>query len=322
MIRAIISLLASILTAVQAVLIYTGAQGLCLNDGCEIVDNMTKVSPLFFNITGFLYFQALFWLFLWGRYGSEYWHKLARLLLLAGLTAEAVLVFFQHSIAATFCSYCLVIFGFIVLLNLCCGLRQLLRGLVLFAAVLVACFSLQFTSPGSGKEVSLDAGSMAMLSGEKEGVRLYLFFSSTCEHCEKVIAAIDGENTCTVRFNPVDRVERFPMPEATLFQTYEPQVNRSLLQALSLKEVPVLLAITEGDSLVLKGEKRIREYLAKTCRQSPPPDYSGTSSIPSAGYSFLPDETKSIEGACAVDTDCDPPLPASGAGQNPGTSNR
>lgn len=45
MIRAIISFLASILTAAQAVFLYTGAKGLCFNDGgCEIVDRMTNVS--------------------------------------------------------------------------------------------------------------------------------------------------------------------------------------------------------------------------------------------------------------------------------------
>ena len=306
MIRAIISFLASVLTAVQAVLLHTGAKGLCFNDGCEIVDSMTNISPMFFNVAGFLFFQALFWLFICGRRGSEYWHKLARLLLLAGLAAEAVLVFFQHAIATVFCSYCLVIFAVIVLLNLCCGLRQLVRGLVIFVAVLATCFSLQFRHPANDKGLSLDAGSMAMINGKKDGVKLYLFFSASCPHCEKVLEAMGNENTCSVRFNPIEKIEKFSLPNAALFADYDPQVNRVLLQSLSINEVPILLAKAGDETLILKGERRIREYLEKTCRRSRSIDYSGTSNKVSSGYTFLPEGPKAKEDACVVDTDCDP----------------
>ncbi|MDK9708124.1 MAG: hypothetical protein OEL83_13865 [Desulforhopalus sp.] len=313
MIRAIISFLASVLTAVQGVLLYTGEKGLCLNDGCAIVDSMTKVSPLVFNIAGFVFFQVLFWLFWCGRKGAGYWHKLARLLLLAGLSAEAVLVFFQQAIATVFCSYCLVIFAIIVLLNICCGLLQLFRGLVIFAAVFVTCLSLQFSSSAGGKEKTLDSGSMAMLAGKQGGAGLYLFFSSTCSHCEKVIEAIGSDNICSVRFNPIDEIEQLQVTGATIFPDYDIQVNRSLLQTLSIKEIPVLLAMTKDDTRVLKGEKRIRDYLDENCRPVRVKEFSGVSSARPSGYSFLPGSEKPEDDACAVDTDCDtPPLPGVG----------
>jgi hypothetical protein len=302
MVRAIISFLASVLAAVQAVLIYSGARALCLNDGCEIVDSMTTVSPLYFNIAGLLFFQTLFWLFLRGRYGSEYWHKLARLLLLAGLVAEAVLVFFQYSIAGIFCSYCLIIFAVIVLLNLCCGLRQAVRGAVLFTAVLAACFSLQFTPPARSGG-TLDEGSIAMVSGDRDGIRLYLFFSASCGHCEKVIEAIGADNSCVVRFNPVERIENFHLSEAVLFPEYDPRINLALLGSLAIKEVPVLIAMAPDQSLVLSGEVRILEYLGKTCRKTDVKD--GTAVIGQSGAAFLPGLGKAEDDGCAVSADCE-----------------
>jgi hypothetical protein len=211
MIRATIAFLASVLTAVQAFLIYINEEAICFNTGCEVVDSLTTISPLYFNLVGFVFFQVLFWCLLWGRDGSVHWHKLARLLLLAGLCAEAVLVFFQYAIATVFCSYCLIILLFIVLLNILSGPRQIFRGIVLYSAVTAACFSLQFRTVSSG--MSLDEGSMAMVTGEKNGAELYLFFSSTCAYCEKVIEALKQDNSCTVRFNPIERIENFDFPD-------------------------------------------------------------------------------------------------------------
>ncbi len=304
MIRAIISFLASVLTAIQVFLLHKGKNGLCFNDGCAVVDSLTNISPLFFNIAGFLFFQTLFWLFLSGRNGSEYWHKLARLLLQAGLAAEAVLIFFQYAIATVFCSYCLVVFSIIVLLNLCCGLRQLVRGLVVFLAVMATCFSLQFGAASAGRG-GLDAGSMGMVRGQKNGGTLYLFFSASCRHCEKVIESIAADNICTVRFNPIEQIENFSFPDATHFKSYDTRINRILLQSLSINEVPLLLAKNEEDLAILKGENGIREYLDKNCRKKSDNTFNGISRSGSAVYNFLQGGQKSEENACTVDTDCE-----------------
>ncbi len=59
MIRAIVAFLASVLTGVQAFLIVTGREGICLNDGCEVVDSFPHLPPLYFNIAGFVFFMIL-----------------------------------------------------------------------------------------------------------------------------------------------------------------------------------------------------------------------------------------------------------------------
>lgn len=312
MIRAIIALLASFLTALQAFAIYINGQTLCFSSGCAIVDSLTTVSPLYFNLAGFLFFQILFWCLLWGRDGSEHWHKLARLLLLAGLCGEAVLLFFQYTIATVFCSYCLVICSFIVLLNILSGPRQIFRGIVLFSAVMIACFSLQFREAGGSGE-SLDEGSMAMVAGDKKEAKLYLFFSSTCAYCEKVIESLREENLCTVRFNPIERIETFTFPGVEYAAEYHPQININFMKSLSMNEIPVLVAMKEQTTLVLKGEQQIRQYLDDNCRENEAVDFSGTSSTKPSVYGILPEMEPQGDDACQVGADCVPEEPVKAA---------
>ncbi len=303
MIRATIALLASLLAAVQAIFIYLTGETICFNSGCSIVDSLTTVPPLYFNIAGFVFFQTLFWCLRWGRDGSEFWHKLAGLFLLAGLCAEAVLVFFQYSIATVFCSYCMVILAFIVLLNVLSGPRQIFRGVVLFSVVTVACFSLQFRATTYSGE-SLDTGSIAMVTGEHKEPKLYLFFSSTCAHCENVIEALKGKNNCTVHFNPIERIEGFTYPGAEFFSKYNVEINLNFMKSLSIKEIPVLVSIEPQNIRVLKGEQRIRDYLDETCTTKVI-DYSGTSSMVPKQYPITSGEGKQADDACPVVGDCD-----------------
>lgn len=310
MTRAIIALLASVFTAVQAFFIHFKGQTICFTDGCAIVERLTTVPPLYFNIAGFLFFQAIFWFLIWGRYGAEQWHKLARLLLLAALCAEAVLVFFQYAIVKVFCSYCLVIFGFIVLLNLLSGARQVFRGIVLFSTITLVCFSLQF-GKGAG-QASLDGGSVARVSKEQQEGKIYLFFSATCAHCEKIIELLQEENSCTTSFNPVERLDNFAFPGAEYFADYNPEINLNFLSSLSIKEVPVLVGIEQQEISILRGEQHIRRYVEDKCRKAEEADYSGRSSAVLPGQIY-PGAEKVQDDACRVETDCGPEVPGEGA---------
>ncbi len=308
MIRAIIAFVASLGVGVQAYLMFIGGKGICLDDGCAIVEQLTRVPPLYFNIAGLLFFQALFWLFLWGHKGAGHWHRLARLLLLAGLVAEAVLLFFQYAIAGSFCSYCLAVFAAVVLLNLLSGPRQIFRGTVLFVAVLLTLFSLRFTGgPAGGSALTLAAGTIAVLPGEEGRPTLHLFFSAACPHCEKVIETLQEENFCPVRFNPVEPVPGFSFPGATFLPEYQPEVNLSLLKTLAIGDIPTLIADEAGQTLVLRGEQRIQKYLAANCRRPKAVDqYHGSSSAVPAGSSFtLPFlGGGSDQDACGLAVDC------------------
>lgn len=144
-----------------------------------------------------------------------------------------------------------------------------------------------------------------MVSGDRDGIRLYLFFSGSCGHCEKVIEAVGADNSCVVRFNPVERIEKFELPGAVHFPDYDPQFNLVLLSSLAIKEIPVLFAMTPDESLVLRGEARILEYLRKTCRQTRVKDYQGTSEIGQSPAAFLPGLGKAEDDGCGVSAECD-----------------
>lgn len=307
MIRLIVAFLASVLTGVQTYLILSRGASFCLGGGCEIVESMTLVPPLYFNAAGFLFFQSIFWCVLWGRKGSEYWNKLAKLLLMAGLMAEAVLVFFQYSIAQTFCYYCLLVASCVVLLNILCGLKQIFRGIILTLAVLAACFSLQFNSAGS-TAAPLEKGSIASMEGVPGRPALYLFFSAACPHCEAVIEALGEENECTIHFNPIEILDDFTFPEAKYHIDYEPLINLGFLKSLSHKEVPVLVAVGKENTQVLSGRNSILRYIDEQCRPDVAIGYSVGSNFSSVldytePSSYLPLEDE----GCSVEEDCEQP---------------
>jgi len=305
MIRATISFLAAILTAAQIYLLSRGERAICFNDGCAVVDALTRVSPLWFNIAGFCFFLTLFCLFLKGRRRKEHLLKIARLILLAALASEAVLVFFQYAVAKVFCSYCLIIFAVVVLLNLCCGLRQIFRGVVIFSAVSITCLGLRFAEPSSGKPLNLDSGSMAMLPGVGNAAKLYFFFSASCRHCEKVMAGLSENNNCPLRFNPIERIENFKIAQAKRFENYDPSVNLAFLRGLSIQEVPLLFVAGGDEMRMLKGEKTISEYLQGVC-QAPQNQAPGLSqSLPPERF-IIPGMGGAGRDSCSVASDCPP----------------
>ncbi len=303
MIRAIVAFLASVLTGVQALLIVAGREGICLNEGCEIVDSFPKLPPLYFNIVGCFFFLVLFWCFLKGRKGSEYWHQFAKLLLLAGLAGEAVLFFFQYSIVTAFCSYCLIISSIILLLNILCGVRQLFTSVIIFVAVFSMLSTLELRGVSS-QNMSLDTGSYARVGEEIEGSEMYLFFSETCEHCENVISTISEDNRCDIRFNPIDRIDHFPLPGSRQLSDYDPTVNTLFLKSLDIKEIPVLVAREQERIVVIGGEGRIKKYLNDECLGGEESMYYETSQATNPAYTYLPVPNQLEEG-CSVESDCE-----------------
>ncbi len=304
MIRAIVAFLAGVLTAVQALLIVAGREGICLNEGCEIVDSFPKLPPLYFNIAGCIFFFILFWCFLKGRKGSDYWHQFAKVLLLAGLAGEAVLLFFQYSIVTAFCSYCLIISSIILLLNILCGVRQLFTSVTIFIAVFAMLSTLELKGVSS-PDMSLDAGSYARIGEENDGSQMYLFFSETCEHCENVISIIDEDNRCNIRFNPIDRIDHFSLPGSHRLSEYDPGVNTLFLKSLDIKEIPVLVAREQERTVVLGGEGRIKKYLTDECLSRGESIYNETSQTTGSSYAYIiPGLNQQNEG-CSVESDCE-----------------
>ena len=202
----ILSIAGCLITGLQTALILSKGNGICFNEGCEIVDSLTLIPPLYFNIAGFFFFLVTTIALGQARKHSELGERFASLLLLTGLAAEGVLFSFQVFISQAFCSYCLVIFGLVAVANIFMGIKQLFKGMLLFLTILATFASLDFSNGSRDSETTLDNGTMAQLSVENSSRQLYLFFSSTCTHCEKIIERLQQGTTCSINFNLSDTI--------------------------------------------------------------------------------------------------------------------
>ena len=265
----VIALGGSLLTLIQTILLESGLDGICFSGGCEIVDSQTTIPPLFFNAFGLAFFLAVFWGVWFGR-RSEKLQFYVRILLLAGLAGEGVLVSFQYFVVKSFCTYCLIIFSLIALLNLMGSLRQVVTCVVIFSSVVIAFSTLQFTAKTPESKATgikdLEKGAYAVLMGEEKKPKLVLFFSSTCPHCEKVIKSMQQGTTCTISFNPMSKVTKFPLTGAIPNEYYDIGVNRAFMTSLDRTYVPILLVEEQLRLEIIGGGNAILDYLDKSCR--------------------------------------------------------
>lgn len=253
-----LALIGSVLTLVQICLLLLGDSGICLNDGCKIVDSLIKVSPILFNLAGFIFFQIIFWWFKFlEKEGLSL--SLARWVLLGALAAEGVLVSFQHFVVNIYCSYCLIVFGLVVLLNILAGVRQIVSGIAVFLAMLIAFSCLQFAGAGGDLVTRMDEGTFARLPGQEDRIARYLFFSSTCSHCEEVIKGL-ADVDCAVSLNPVDSVDDIVIAGAQKTDNYNSALNSRLLKSLGINQVPTLLVKSHSEYRILTGTDAIEEY--------------------------------------------------------------
>jgi len=294
-----LALVASLLIAGQ--IGYTLYQGtpFCLNGGCKVVEKLTKVSPLVFNVAGLFFFQVVYWGLRSARGEMRRLPPFVPTVLLAALAVEAVLIGFQYLVAQAFCAYCLTILAFIVLLNCLLGFKQILPGVLVFATAALAFASLDLHQPAAGQQ-AFTAGVFASRPGLLRSPENYLFYASTCAHCEKVIAALKNNSRATIHFNPIDQVSSIDLPKTTLNATYTPTLNKALLTALGIDEIPVLMTKTPDGWAIRRGETAILAYLNQPPRTEP----TGQS-----GYSTTPGSPSLIPGldnsdGCRVSSDC------------------
>lgn len=308
MLNILVVFLGALLTGSQAVLIFLEKEALCFNEGCEVVDSLTRVPPVVFNIFGCLFFLMIAYFLIRDRQQKGGWHQLAMMFLMGGMAAEGVLVAFQHFIAQTFCSYCLIVCGFVVLANLIAGMKHFLKGVAVFAAIIVAFTALSFSPPSS--KTFLEDGTYGYIVGEQSEKEYYLFFSETCPHCEEVIEKLENEEmVCKIQFNPVFQLSQPPMSGTIVNESYNPQANLSFLKNLGIKEIPVLFVKTQQEMTVLKGKRAIQKYLRENCmvsnEESDPLSFEqGESSVSSDGNEdfLLPTEEENCE--ISTDTNC------------------
>ena len=296
-----IALIGCLITGAQSLLIYLQGEGVCFNEGCKIVDSLTLVDPLYFNLAGFFYFLIAALGLSRARKGSSIWERFTSLWLLSGLAAEAVLLAFQIIISQALCSYCLIILALIVLANLCLGLKQMFKGIFIFSAVMIASFSLDYNG-GTVQPQPLELGTMARYQPDNFNKRFTLFVSSSCPHCQAVLTSLEQSTACAVDFNPVDRYDGFSYPGAEMVASYRPKVNLRFLKRLGILEVPVLLDQEGASMTLIRGEKAIQTYIDQQCRPSLPQVGVQSSEQLSSNY---PLPLTSEENACTVEEECE-----------------
>ncbi len=265
-----LALMGAMGAAVQAGLLILRGQAICLNQGCRIIEGLTRVPPVFINLAGlgfFLVAAVLTWRAAQGRIARE----LLRVILLAGIAAEGVLFAYQAWVAKAFCSWCLLVFALVVLLNLLFGLRQAMGAAAVFMAALAAFSALSFgIMPPTAGERALDRGTWGVHRCAAPAKQLYLIFSSTCPHCAEVLRALDACNSCNLHFNPIDQGKGLKLAGVEPLTTYDPAVNRGLLALLGIEEVPVLLVPSPEGVSVIRGEQRIIAFIRAECFRTPP----------------------------------------------------
>ncbi len=302
-IKQLIALAASVVTALQTVLSLLGRSTVCLSEGCHIVEKLTLISPLYLNLAGFIYFQAVFWLLRAGRrrpVGAIDWPAL---LLLAGMAADSVLLSYQLVVAQTLCIYCLSIFGVVLTLNLLHGMRQTAIAAAVSSAVVAAFVVLSFLPAGiTPRNFSIDLGVYAVRTCSQPTKQVYLLFSSDCIHCQNVLEALENCSSCDLYLNPIDRIDTPPMDGIELRDTYRPDINRILLAQFGIEQVPVLLAKSGDGYDFVRGEKRIVDYVQQACFTQDPLLYMDKPVSEKNTIDVFTQE----QGECSVQLDCSP----------------
>ena len=299
-----LALLGALGAAIQSLLLLARGKAICLNEGCRVVEGLTRVPPLVINLAGLGFFLATAVL-AWRAPASAVARRLLGVLLLAGIAVEGVLFGYQFFVAKAFCAWCLAVFALVVLLNLLAGARQALGAAAVLAASLAAFSALSFgvIQPAAGGR-ALDGGTYGVRRCAAPAKQVYLVFSSTCPHCAEVLRALESCNSCNFHFNPIDQIAGLDLPGVERSASYDPGVNRGLLALLGIEEVPVLLVPGPEGMSVIRGEKRILAYIRAECfRASPVLNIDPSRLLGGGSLELFRDEK---DDGCNVKVDCPP----------------
>lgn len=299
-----------VITAIQVVYgLFTGS-AICPNAGCKVVEGLTLISPFFINVLGFVFFLSVLW---GGRLRES---KPAgpvdvlAVVLTTGLVFDSILLAYQVFVARTFCGYCLLIFGLVLVLNILYGLRQTIIGAAVMGVTFFSFSILTFLPAGIYSQAEpLKSAAYGLKSCSAPTKEVYLVFSSNCPYCENVLQALSTCNSCDLYLNPIDAIgslDKFPANMAIdLNPNFSPEINRLAIGVLGIDTVPVLIVKSPEGYRLIKGEKKIVNYIQHACFTKADVMYydpSSQSTSSGGGMTFLSDE----DGECSVAIDCEP----------------
>ena len=295
---------ASLLTAVQAVSSLITGSSICLNAGCKFVESLTAIPPVYLNILGLIYFQTVFWLLFRLKSGPDFRKHIIGPLLLSGLAFDTALLGYQLFVVQSLCSYCLLVLLLVILLNILYGARQTVAGLAILSAVAIS-FSVMVLFPASAdsNRYSLKQASFGLKSCASPTKEIYLFFSSDCPHCQKVVEVLNNCNSCDLYLNPIDRIHAASLEGLKLNNGFSPEINRHILTVLGIDSVPVLVVKDDESYRFIRGENRILDFIRRACFTHDEILYFDQS--PDAADKGITVLTPQDE-ECSVDIECQP----------------
>lgn len=297
-----ISFAASILIVIQILIIVFRGEAACLNQGCKIVENLITIAPLYFNLVGFFYFQAVCWLFFLARRKGNLLVDLSRLFLLTGAAAEGLLIAYQIYVAEALCAYCLILFAIVLLLNALAGWKQGIAAISILSGIILISSMLSYGPTALlSKQQTINSGTYGTRTCANPKKELYLFFSADCPHCKNVIQALEGCSSCNFHFNPIEKLADFDLKGTKRTASYDPELNKLLLKLLGIDSIPVLLEKNQSGFSIIKGEKQIIHYIEQACYLADPLLY-----LDSGGQSSQdPIPVFSEEGECSLNIECE-----------------
>jgi len=297
-----ISFAASILIGIQILIIIFRGEAACLNQGCKIVENLITIPPLYFNLVGFFYFQTVCWLFFLARQKGNLLIDLSRLFLLTGVAAEGLLITYQVYVAEAFCTYCLILFAIVLLLNALAGWKQFIAGISILSGIIIVSSMLSYGPTALlSKQQTINSGTYGTRTCVNPKKELYLFFSADCPHCKNVIQALEGCSSCNFHFNPIEKLNNFDLKGTKRTASYDPELNKLLLKLLGIDSIPVLLEKNQSGFSIIKGEKQIIHYIEQACYLADPLLY-----LDNKGQSSQdPISVFSETGECSLNIECE-----------------
>jgi hypothetical protein len=109
--------------------------------------------------------------------------------------------------------------------------------------------------------------------------------------------------TCTVSFNPVSRVTKFPLTTVIANEHYDISVNRAFMSSLGQKHIPVLLVEQQKHLQLISGGNAVMNYLDRSCR------FPSTTSSSKQTLNILEPAKELVlqtqEDSCSDDVDCE-----------------
>ncbi len=300
----IIALIASIVTVIQVVSELIFGSAICPNSGCKIVEGLTSIPPLYFNLLGLIFFQCVFWGLRLQNRKPALPFDLLSVLLISGLVFDSVLLAYQIFVAQTFCGYCLLIFVLVLLLNILHGKRQVMIGLAALGVTIFSFSALTFMPTGVFSQTEpLKSASYGLKSCSAPTKEIYLIFSSNCPYCENVLQTLSNCNSCDLYLNPIDRIESLDNMVVDLNPGFAPDVNRLVLGVLGIDAVPVLVVKSPEGFRFIRGERKIVNYVKHACfTEADVLYYEDQTKASDDGITLLTDQ----EGECSVEIDCEP----------------